>query len=215
MQHWKRGSNLQRPVKTTVWAMTCYFHLDYTYSSHHKPRYQCAGHDGEGAALCMRPTIWRHKKKAGNREAPRSVHHTRQTQASLNSACQDWLVGLLQQQFLSEEVWMLEILAPYFHILPFQGRVDVKRRKCEVELSNTHYEMHLLTLLSLKPLRDSWALWERHLFAFFLRVNRIDLPAPVKLTNEHIVISPLIINPRVKMTSCGFMGGLCARLFLS
>lgn len=38
-----------------------HFHLDYTCSSHQQRRYQCAGHGGEGAALCMRPTIWRER----------------------------------------------------------------------------------------------------------------------------------------------------------
>lgn len=46
----------------------------FIWATHLVPtaRYQCAGHDGKDTALCIRPTIWHHKKKAWNGEAPKS-----------------------------------------------------------------------------------------------------------------------------------------------
>ena len=98
-------------------------------------RYQCAGHDGEGTALCVRPTIWHHKKNAGNREAPQNVHQVQQTQDTLNRTCQDWLVGFaLTAIFVRSRAntWNISLL---------------KFKEEGFEIHKTHYEMHPISNL--------------------------------------------------------------------
>ena len=57
--------------------MKSYVHVDYTTGSHHRLRYQYARHDGEGTALCVRPTIWHHKMKLrGPIECPSQLTNT-------------------------------------------------------------------------------------------------------------------------------------------